>query len=667
MTDAATLEPPAPAAIDLPRRVRLAPITSYDREAHLVRVMWSRGAEVVRFDWEAWDYYIESLDMSPQAVDLSRMAKGAPVLDTHQRRSLENVIGVVERAWLEAGEAYADIRLSSREEIAWIRQDVADGVIRNVSVGYDAIHMTAAGFDERTGYPLMLVDQWKPYEISLVPVGADEDAGTRAAPSVPRSRCLVAGLTRSHPAAPAAPTPQEAATMPEAVQEKAGTPTAEEIRVIRDQAREEELARVRDITATGAEFGYAEDAARFVRDNKSARDFRDFVLEEIRKKNAAKRDETRDIGMTDGEIRGYSISRAIAALFAEKEGAREPWKDAGLERAAHDAVIAKSGRGPQRGGILVPWDVQSRGAIPMNLRQMMRDNPAGVEALVRTLMLRDVSVGASGGSNLVQTDVLAGSFIDLLRSELVMAQLGARFIDGLVGNVSIPKQSAASTAYWLTNETTAITESQPTLTALTMSPKNVGGYVQISRQLLLQSNPAADAIVADDIRRVLQIALDTAAYAGSGSGGQPTGLTNTGSIGSVTGTSLAWAGIVEFQTDVGGSNALTDGCKYLTTPAVAGLLMQRQRFSSTNTPIWDGTVRDGDCGGYPGRASTLVTAATMAFGDWLQLLLAIWGDLEIARNDVDNFPAGIIGIRGFLTCDIGVRQVGAFSVASSIT
>ena len=240
-------------------------------------------------------------------------------------------------------------------------------------------------------------------------------------------------------------------------------------------------------------------------------------------------------------------------------------------------------------------------------------------------------------------------------------------LTGLVGNVSIPRQTGAGTAYWLANEATAITESDQTIGQLALAPKNVGAYTEISKQLTMQSTPDAEAMVMDDLARVLAIAIDTAAISGPGTGGAPTGITATAGIGSVTGTTLGYAGIVEFQTDVGAANALADGCAYLTTPAVAGLLMQRQRFTSTDSPLWTGSVLDGQVAGYRATTSTSVPAATLIFGDFAQVVIAEWGVMELEVNPYANFPAGIIGVRAWATVDIGIRQAGAFSVASTIT
>ncbi|MEG7660796.1 phage major capsid protein, partial [Listeria monocytogenes] len=76
---------------------------------------------------------------------------------------------------------------------------------------------------------------------------------------------------------------------------------------------------------------------------------------------------------------------------------------------------------------------------------------------------------------------------------------GARRLTGLQGNLTIPRQSGAATAYWLSTESTAITESQQTLGQLAFSPKTAGAYTEISRLLALQSSPDAESMVMADL------------------------------------------------------------------------------------------------------------------------------------------------------------------------
>ncbi|MCU0806313.1 MAG: phage major capsid protein, partial [Burkholderiales bacterium] len=201
-----------------------------------------------------------------------------------------------------------------------------------------------------------------------------------------------------------------------------------------------------------------------------------------------------------------------------------------------------------------------------------------------------------------------------------------------------------------------------------LTPKNLGAYTEISRQLLLQSSPDAEMLVMSDLAAVCAIALDVAGLTGTGAP-QPTGIVATSGIGTVTITTgtVTYANVLEFQTDAASSNALAANSGYVTTPAIAGILKQKARFSNSDTPIWQGGILDGNVEGIRSMSSNQVTAGQLLFGDFSQVVVAEWGVLEVEANPYANFAAGIVGVRAFLTTDIGVRYPGAFSLGTGIT
>ena len=282
------------------------------------------------------------------------------------------------------------------------------------------------------------------------------------------------------------------------------------------------------------------------------------------------------------------------------------------------------------------------------------------------ILSRDLATApGSAGGYLVET--ANQSWIDLLRNRSVALRMGATRLTGLTGNVSIPKQTAAATAYWVT-DTSSITESQQTLGQLNLSPKNVGAYTEISRQLLLQSNPSAEAMVMSDLAQVVGLAVDAAILEGSGAAGAPLGIANVSGIGSFTGGSLAATGVLNAQSDVAAANVLPMRPGYVTTAPAAALLMDRPELSSTGTTrLWQGNMWDGSMFGIPAMTSAQLTALSMIFGAWEHAVLAEWGVLEIEVNPYANFQAGIRGIRAMYSVDVGIRYAAAFSRATSIT
>jgi len=350
------------------------------------------------------------------------------------------------------------------------------------------------------------------------------------------------------------------------------------------------------------------------------------------------------LDLSRNEQRRYSVMRAI------RSAVNRDWKEAGLELECNNEISKRLNQMPRsEKSFFVPLDV------------MMRDLPAAQK--------RDMtSAGVSGSNYLVSTDNMPGNFIDLLRNTSVGLRMGVQRLGGLRGNVTIPKMTAGNTAYWLSDETTQITESQPTIGQLSLAPKNVAALTELSHQLLAQSSPDAENLVLQSIARDIGLAVDVGILRGSGSAGQPTGIVNTASIGAFTGTSLAAAGLLDAQSDVAGANALNPGCGYVTTPAVAALLMARPELPSTGTTrMWKGNMQEGSIFDFPAMSSAQMSTATMLFGWWPSVVLAEWGVLELMVNPYSDFTRGLTAVRGWYTCDVGVRYAGAWSYASSIT
>jgi HK97 family phage major capsid protein len=490
------------------------------------------------------------------------------------------------------------------------------------------------------------VTDWEPYEVSLVSVPADHSVGVgRSAEDDPRHPRPQA-VQPAPVATPAAPATTAAATNLPVSESKTMTTTttpeplaapALNVSQAAADAVKAERQRANELRAIGDQFSRFDGAAKAtaaIESGETVQGFRNLMANAI---TAAQTSQVTNLDLSNKDQRRFGVLRAIRAMVDRD------WRTAGFEKECSDAICKRAGIAePVNGGFYVPFDV-------MNAK-------------------RDMTVGTTTeGGFMVGTNIQPQSFIDLLRARSVLAGLGATMLPGLVGSVTVPRLTGAATAYWLSTEATAITESQQTIGQLALSPKTVGAYTEISRLLMLQSTPAADALVMNDLTRVIALAVDLAGLQGSGSAGQPTGISGTAGIGSVTGTSLAYAGVVEFQTDVAAGNALSTGSAYVTTPAVAGLLMGRQRFSSTDTPLWVGSVLDGQMGGFGATTTTQITAASMIFGDFSQVLIAEWGMFELAMNPYASFVAGITGIRAMQSIDVGVRQAAAFSRATSIT
>jgi HK97 family phage major capsid protein len=601
---------------------------------------------------------IEILDHTPGAMRLDRANQGIPLLFNHDR---DAHIGVLEECRLgddRKARGTARFSRSALAEEKW--GDVSDGILKDVSVGYAVHYVTEIPTKElppdlvklaaQEKLPVYRITDWEPFECSLVTVPADPTVGVGRTVEADSEGTDGKDGGEGNEGNELKTTPifEEVRNMAEVKPDIDLSQYEQDMEKQRkragDEAREKERLRVQGINDIYEKFrAYVPEFIRrkAVEEGMPLQDYQDIVLKRIGDGTPIDTP-VAELGLSRQEIRRYSITRAILSQW------KEAGVDASFERACHSEIEKRLGVASK--GIFVPYDVMRQPADPKGTGQ------------------RDLTVGAAAaGGYLVGTDHLGSEFIDLLRNLMLIRQLGAKVLSGLRGSVIIPRRTAGATTYWVT-EGTPPTEGDNTFGQLSLSPKNVAANLDYTRNLLLQSNPSIDSLVNGDLAKGIALAVDLAAFHGTGAAGQPTGIANTSGIGSVTGTSIAYAGMLEFQTDVAAANALAGNCAYVTTPAVAALLAQRARFSNTDTPLWKGNILQADdvCG-FKGFSTNQIAAGNLFFGDFSQVFLAEWGVLELVVDPYTQSKSGIIQVTAFQSVDVGVRYPGAFSLATSVT
>lgn len=247
-------------------------------------------------------------------------------------------------------------------------------------------------------------------------------------------------------------------------------------------------------------------------------------------------------------------------------------------------------------------------------------------------------------------------------------------MSGLVGDVNIPRQATGATAAWIGTEGNAATESEATFNQLQLSPKDLGVFTDVTRRLILQSDPSVEQIVREDLAQSIANGVDDAALNGTGTSGQPTGVRNTSGIGDVNlganGGAITWGDVLEFWSDVGTANALMGRLAWIMNHQTAAKLMQVERATNTAVFLLD-----------PERMTMVLAPVFLTelapsnlskgtgtnldaifFGNWSDLILAEWGVLDLLRDPFTASSSGTVRFRVFMTVDIGVRHAGSFSI-----
>ncbi len=223
-----------------------------NEENRTVDVIWSTGVRVRRTQLFDEDF-LEELSLAQGAVKLERLNQGAPLLNSHQKYSVSDVIGVVEKAWLDNNVGYARVRFSSRDEVMPIFRDVKEGILRNISVGYRVHRYQNISNANDTMRVLRAID-WEPFELSLVPIGADAHAVVRGEHALTFDCDIIhspSHLTSTRGNQPVIETTETAVTeqpvTPSPLVATTPTPATDETRTLNAHAAQQERQRVTDI------------------------------------------------------------------------------------------------------------------------------------------------------------------------------------------------------------------------------------------------------------------------------------------------------------------------------------------------------------------------------------------------------------------------------------
>jgi HK97 family phage major capsid protein/HK97 family phage prohead protease len=564
---------------------------------------------------ERW-FGMEVLEHSREAVNLERLNNGAPLLFNH---NMDEIVGVVEAAEIRADRrGYAKVRFAKTDDAEKVKSLVDDGIVRNVSFGYQIKEMIEQVKDKVSTF---VATRWEPYEISLVTVPADPTVGVgRAADD---EGCEVV-ITRDLTNAAAAATPNEVIEMQ---QDKT---TEVNVDAVAAQAAEAERQRIAAIHSLGDKFSQRDLARQLVDSGRSIDEARAAFLEKIGVEQKPVTGKEADIGLSAREIKQFSFVKAINALGNPTD--RSAWDAAAYEREVSEAAAKKAGKSAR--GIFVPGEI---------LRAQ-----------------RDLNVAtATAGGNLVATELLADSFIELLRKTSVVQRAGATTMNGLVGNIAIPGQSGAATAYWVA-EGNAPTESQQAIRQVAMSPKTVGAFTDFTRKLMLQSSLDVENMVRRDLATVIALEIDRAALYGVAASGQPVGVKNQSGINTkdFAAATPTFAELVGMESEVAADNADIGTMVYLVNAAMRGALKTATKFGSgTEATLWEpgNTVN-----GYRTEVSNQLESGDVFFGNFADLMIGFWSGLDLTVDPYAGATAGTMRVIALQDVDVAVRNAVSF-------
>ena len=558
-------------------------------------------------------------------IDFEFIGSGrAPLLLSHDP---ETQIGVVESASLSETErkSRAVVRFGNGSLASEIFRDVQDKIRANISVGYTITELMKQD-ETRDGHDVYRA-KFQPREISVVSIPADSQVG------IGRSEKT---LTENKKMENTAEIVSEPVRLDEIDFKK------EVDMILAKRARDN-----KEILALAASHNRRDLADQAIANNVSIDQFRGQLLAHIESKPLDVQADVVDAPIK--EQRKYSLLRALNA------SSKGNWNDAGFEAEMSQEVAQRSGKTPQ--GFYAP-DFAWTG------------NRNQDELEKRTVLT--VGTNASGGY-FAPTEQLGSEWIEALRARMVLPGLGMKIMSGLTTKVSIPKVSAGVSAGFVA-EDSAVSAVNVTTAQLTLQGRTLGAYSDISRLLIQESDPSIEAIVRDDILSAVANKIEDVAIEGGGSN-EPSGILSGATVLAMGTNGLAptWASITALVKSVedanAGINANTMG--FLTNPKVKSKLSNTARVASTDSVMilndpWNAiygynmAVTTNVPSDLTKGSSSGVCSATI-FGDYSQLILAMFSQPDIMIDPYTNATKGTIRVLVHQEVDAGLRHDESFA------
>jgi len=561
----------------------------------------------------------EILDHSPESVLLDRMTDGAPVLVDHDPA---DHVGVVEKAAIDGDKiGRAQVRFGKSARATEIFQDIVDGIRRSVSVGYKVMETAVERAAEGDDPGAYRVTKWQPIEVSLVSIPADSTVGVGRNTQLEEDTKVTEDKVEVK---------AEEVVIEAAPEVEAKPVPSIDVDHEREQAVTAERKRVAAISDLGDKAGHKDLAQEYIKTGGSVAELNAAIVSRMTEDTPVV--ESKEVGLTQKEARSFSFVKAIRAMA--NPGDRKAQAEAGFEREASDAACKAYGK--EARGFMVPNETLSTRA---DERQNTVDDAA-----------------------LVAEDHLGGSFIEILRDRLVVSQLGVQRLSGLRGDIDIPLQDGSMQAYWVA-EDTAPTNSEATFGSKKASPKTVAAYNDITRRLLIQSDPSIEALIRTDMAYVMAQAIDKAALSGDGVGNSPVGVTGTVGISKIPSATITWADLIDMQTALDSDNALQGSLSYVLNPVQAGVA--KQTAKATGEAIMLMTVNPGSIAGYPAHVTNQMVDGEWVFGDWSQLIMCEWSGLDLMVDPYSLSTSGGVRTTAFHDIDFVVRHAESFCLATT--
>lgn len=257
---------------------------------------------------------------------------------------------------------------------------------------------------------------------------------------------------------------------------------------------------------------------------------------------------------------------------------------------------------------------------------------------------------ATNGQEIVAEDKL--NILEPLRANLVMAQAGATYMSGLVGNVSIPVYSGSNIGW--AGEVDAATDGAGKFSEVNLEPKRLTAFIDISKQFLIQDSVSAEEMLKNDIVRAISNELEkTILGNAAGSNTKPAGVFNGVTADT---TALDFKGIVAMEEALEDKN-VTGNLAFIVAPNVKATLKTTLKSAGVSGYLMEG----GEVDGIPVYSTSACNSKGMVLGNFSDYVIGQWGGIDLTVDPYTQAASGKVRLVINAYFDAKPRRAEAFA------
>lgn len=250
-------------------------------------------------------------------------------------------------------------------------------------------------------------------------------------------------------------------------------------------------------------------------------------------------------------------------------------------------------------------------------------------------------------------DVVATELFDILtplRAKNVLVNAGAKFLSNLVGNVQVPIMTKAQVTW--EGETDAASDGAPTFSHVTLSPKRLTAYVDISKQMIAQDSIGVENAIRQELVNAINAKIEETVLGDeAGTTKMPEGIFKT-----IEPTTVAnYAALCDLEADVEDANVYGE-CVYIMSNKAKSALRSMIKGTNATGMVYENKEVDGT----KAFNTSNVSGTQYVFGDFSNLAIGSWGGVDLTVDPYTQAGNGKIRLVVNMYVDAAILREEAF-------